>query len=149
MDIILEILTGAGLLLGIMMIHGFGMYQVMRRFEHHWLIYVQETSEFRRQLFFGWLVFLMLLTHLSAVIAWAIALKALHAMADFRTALYFAGETYTTVGYGDIVLPTEWRQLSLFIAISGLFSFGWTTGVLVGMVNKTYEAHFSKIRKPK
>ena len=88
------------------------------------------------------------LHQVDAVIAWAMALKAMHAMADFRTALYFAGETYTTVGYGDIVLPTEWRQLSLFIAVSSLFSFGWTTGVLVGMVNKTYETHFSSMRKP-
>jgi hypothetical protein len=36
--------------------------------------------------------------------------------------------------------------MALFIAISGLFSFGWTTGVLVNMVSKTYEAHFSHLR---
>jgi hypothetical protein len=149
MEVILEILIGASLLVGIMMIHGLGMFQVMHRFEQQWFTYVSEAREFKRQLFFGWLVSLMLLTHLIEVLTWAVALKIFHIIPDFRTAFYFAGETYTTVGFGDVVLPPEWRQLALFIAISGLFSFGWTTGVLVGMVSKTYEAHFSRLRKPK
>lgn len=149
MHTLIEILSGSALLICIMMIHGFGMYLVMHRFEVHWSAYVQENSELKRQLFFGWLVSLMLLTHLIEVGTWAEILKLFKAIPDYRTAFYFAGETYTTIGFGDVTLPDQWRVMALFIAISGLFSFGWTTGVLVGMVSKTYEAHFSHRRNNK
>jgi len=145
MKTLLEILMGSGLLAGVMMIHSFGMYQTMHRFELHWSTLIKK-SELSRQVFFCWLTSLMLFTHLSEVFFWAIILNVLNAMPDFRTAFYFAGETYTTVGFGDVVLPHQWRQLALFIAMSGLFSFGWTTGVLVSMVSKTYEAHFAHRR---
>ena len=149
MSTLLEILFGSALLIFIIMIHGFGMYLAMHRFEVHWTTYVKEKSELKRQLFFGLLVSLMLLTHLLEVGTWAGMLKVLKAIPDYRTAFYFAGETYTTIGFGDVRLPATWRMMALFIAISGLFSFGWTTGVLVGMVSKTYEAHFTHRRNSK
>jgi len=33
------------------------------------------------------------------------------------------------------VLPAAWNMLSPIIAISGLFTFGWTGSVLVGFVS--------------
>jgi hypothetical protein len=88
----------------------------------------------------------MLLTHLIEVLLIALVLFGIHAFLDLRTAFYFTGETYTTLGFGDILLPAGWRQLALFIAMSGLFSFGWSTGVLVSIVGKTYEAQFQNLR---
>jgi hypothetical protein len=149
MKTLFEVLLGSALLIGSMMIHGVGMYKVMHRFEMNWAVFASERNEIKRQLFIGWLITLMLLTHLAEITSWAAILNALNAVPDFRTAFYFSGETYTTVGFGDVVLPPQWRQLALFIAISGLFSFGWTTGVLVGMMNKTYEAHFAHLRNSK
>lgn len=137
---------GSGLLVCILMLHGFGMYQVMHRFERYWTASIKEKSELRRQLFFGGLISMMLFTHLSEVVAWAEILTLFKAMPDFHTAFYFAGETYTTVGFGDVILPLQWRQMALFISISGLFSFGWTTGILVGMVHKIYETDFAHLR---
>ena len=147
MRAILEMLMGAGLLVSILMIHGFGMYFVMHRFERHWPIYINQKSELRRQFFFGFLVALMLITHITEIFTWAATLNLVHAISDLRTAFYFAGETYTTVGFGDVMLPHQWRQLALFIAMSGLFSFGWTTGVLVSIVGKSYEDQFAHLRK--
>jgi voltage-gated potassium channel len=90
----------------------------------------------------------MLSTHLTEIFSWAVILNFVKALPDLRSAFYFAGKTYTTVGFGDVLLPHQWRQLGLFIAISGLFSFGWTTGILVSIVGKSYEAQFSHLRKP-
>jgi hypothetical protein len=33
---------------------------------------------------------------------------------------YFSSITYTTVGYGDLVLPMEWRNLSGIEALTGI-----------------------------
>lgn len=142
-----EIMLGLVLILGSMVTHSVGMYQVMHRFEWNWPTYLHERNEIRRQMYFFYLVSLVLLTHLLEVLAIAIAVWGVGAISDFRTAFYFSGETYTTLGYGDVLLPPGWRQLALFIAMSGLLTFGWTTGVLVSIVGKTYEAQFAHLRR--
>ena len=142
---VVEILLGVSMLLTSMLIHSAGMYLVMHQFEINWPNYLNARNEFRRQLYFFYLVTLILLTHLTEILIIATVINAVHALPDFRTAFYFAGETYTTLGYGDVLLPAGWRQLSLFIAMSGLFTFGWTTGVLVRIVGKTYDAQFAHL----
>lgn len=142
----LEIALGLSINACTLIFHSIGMYFVMHRFELHWSKYLNEKIEIRRQIFFGLLVFVMLITHLFEVTIISGILLAIHAFGDLRTAFYFAGETYTTLGYGDVLLPQGWRQLALFIAMSGLFAFGWSTGVLVSIVGKTYEAQFSNLR---
>ena len=144
---LLEILLGLSLTICTLVIHGFGMYRVMHRFEINWPRFLHEKSEIRRQFYFGHLILLMLVTHISEILLIAVVLFWIHAFSDLRTAFYFTGESYTTLGFGDVLLPSGWRQLALFIAMSGLFSFGWSTGVLVGIVGKTYEAQFSNLRK--
>ena len=142
---VVEVLLGIAMLLTSMLIHSAGMYLVMHRFEINWPNYLNARNEFRRQFYFFFLVTLILLTHLTEILIIATVINALHALPNFRTAFYFAGETYTTLGYGDVLLPAGWRQLSLFIAMSGLFTFGWTTGVLVRIVGKTYDAQFAHL----
>lgn len=143
----LEIILGCFLILCTMTIHSIGMYMVMHRFELNWPVFLNEKNEFWRQFYFGRLVIIMILTHMLEVFLIALVLNGIHAFNSLRTAFYFTGETYTTLGLGDILLPPGWRQLALFIAMSGLFSFGWSTGVLVSIVGKTYEAQFFNLRK--
>ena len=56
---------------------------------------------------------------------------------------FFTGNTYTTVGYGNFILPPGWKMLAPIIAISGLFTFGWSGSVLVDLV-----ARCQKIKDP-
>jgi Ion channel. len=70
----------------------------------------------------------------------------MQAIPDLRTAFYLVGETYTSLGNGDVLLPLGWRQLAMFITMSGLLTFGWTTGVLANIVGKTYDAQFASVR---
>ena len=47
--------------------------------------------------------------------------------------------TFTTLGYGDLVLTGEWRLLASFEeAANGTIMFGWTTAVIVAMVHRVY-----------
>lgn len=147
MQSILEALLGFSLIILAFIIHSMGMYFVMHKFELNWPKYLHEKNEFWRQFYFGHLVIMMLLTHILEILLIALVLCGIHAMTDFRTAFYFTGETYTTLGFGDVLLPAGWRQLATFIAMSGLFTFGWSTGVLVSIVGKTYDAQFSNLRK--
>src|SRR5215471_11473425 len=49
----------------------------------------------------------MILLHLSEIAVWAIFFQRNGTMPDAASAVYFSAVTYTTVGYGDLVLPHE------------------------------------------
>lgn len=46
--------------------------------------------------------------------------------------------TFTTLGYGDIVLGQSWRLLASFHAATGIIMFGWTTAILMTVVQHSY-----------
>jgi len=69
---------------------------------------------------------------------WAILYLALGAIHTLEEAVYFATVTFSTLGFGDIVLDEEWRLLSSFEAANGLVMFGWTTALIFAAVQWVY-----------
>lgn len=55
-----------------------------------------------------------------------------------ESALYFSMASFTTVGYGDIVLGPDWRLISSIEAVNGLLMFGWSTAFIFEMTSKFY-----------
>ena len=53
-------------------------------------------------------------------------------------AVYFSTVTFTTLGYGDIVLSEQWRLLASFQAANGIILFGWTTALVFAVVSRLY-----------
>lgn len=61
-----------------------------------------------------------------------------HILGNIENALYFTTITFTTVGYGDVVLPPEWRLLSSSTAINGMIIFGWSTAFIFEIMSALY-----------
>jgi hypothetical protein len=78
----------------------------------------------------GWIVLL----HLFEIAAWALFYFLRGAMPDLASALYFSAVTYTTTGYGDLVLPPVWRLVGAVEALTGILMCGWSTGFFVAAV---------------
>ena len=132
----LEIALGTLPLMATLSIHGVGMYVVQRAFELYGVrIYRSGNTG---QGFFAAMIALMNATHLVELLVWAATLVALGAVANFRDAFYFVASTYTTLGYAEGMRSHAWRLLGPMIAVSGLFAFGWTTGILVNLVSVAY-----------
>lgn len=68
---------------------------------------------------------------------WAILFFLSGTLSTLEEALYFTIVTFTTLGYGDITLDTDWRLLSGLTAVNGLIIFGLNTAFLVQFVEKT------------
>ena len=51
---------------------------------------------------------------------------------SWNTAVYFSIATYTTLGYGDVVLDEGHRIFAAFGAMTGMLAFGISTAFLVG-----------------
>ncbi|MGV8854390.1 MAG: potassium channel family protein [Devosia sp.] len=62
---------------------------------------------------------------------WAMIYYLLRVMPDFQTALYFSTSTFSTVGYGDVVLNHDWRLLAALESIDGFILIGWSTAYLI------------------
>jgi len=60
------------------------------------------------------------------------------ALPSLEEATYFSVVTYSTLGYGDIVLGPEWRLLASIAAVNGLILFGWTTALVFIVVQRVY-----------
>ena len=66
---------------------------------------------------------------------------AVTSLQNLETAVYFSMATFTTVGYGDVVLVGEWRLLAALEAADGMILFGWTTALIIYVIGAVYEHH--------
>lgn len=83
----------------------------------------------------GWII----LFHLIEITVWALFYLWKDAMPDLPSALYFSAVTYTTTGYGDLVLPEEWRLVGGVEALTGILMCGWSTGFFFAVVSRMLE----------
>ena len=82
----------------------------------------------------GWTVLL----HLVEIAFWAIVYVWSQSMPDMQSAYYFSTVTYTTTGYGDLVLPEKWRLVGGIEALTGILMCGCSTGFFFAVVNRMY-----------
>lgn len=81
-------------------------------------------------------VFALLGLHALQITAYAAMYLWLGEFRDWDTALYFSGSTFTTVGYGDVVLTDERRLLAAGQGVLGLILIGWSTAILVAATTR-------------
>ena len=68
--------------------------------------------------------------------AWAAAFISMGALPNLSDALYFSIVTYTTLGYGDIIVGQEFRIFAAMAALTGLLNLGLSTAFLVGLFGR-------------
>ncbi len=82
---------------------------------------------------------LIILCHMIEIAVWAAVYWWTQSMPGVQAALYFSAVTYTTTGYGDLVLPVEWRLVGGVEALTGILMCGWSTGFFFGVVSRMPE----------
>ena len=83
-------------------------------------------------------VSVLLLLHLVEAGAWAVFYRLSGDFPDLETAIYFSMTSYTTVGYGDVLMPAPWRVLGPIEAAVGILMFGWSTAIIVAAITRTH-----------
>ncbi|MBV1894982.1 MAG: potassium channel family protein [Rhodobacteraceae bacterium] len=74
--------------------------------------------------------------HTAQVWIWAAVYIHYGALADWNDAIYFSLVTYTSLGYGDIVLGPGLRIFAAFASVTGLLGFGLSTAYLVALFGR-------------
>ncbi len=70
------------------------------------------------------------------VCVWAMLFRSLGIFVTWEGAVYFAFVSFTTLGFGDVLLPFEWRLLSGIAAANGLLIIGFYTAFMVEMIRR-------------
>ena len=129
---LLNILVACLLMLLTTIIHGTSMILAFRLGHETWV-----TSQ-RQFVRVSGTVLFMFFVSLLEVFIWAAAYMALGAIKNIEQAIYFSMVTYTTLGYGDVLLDEHWRLLASFEAANGIMMFGWTTAIIMAVVRRVY-----------
>lgn len=124
-------------------IHGLGLFNLNRTMRSEAALerlrHIKPLSP-RGALFTLTIVLAMFMLHGLEIWAFAIAYWLLGAVEGVEGALYFSTISYSTVGYNDTHILSEWRLLGAFESILGVFLLGWSTAFFFRMLGRI-EAH--------
>jgi hypothetical protein len=74
------------------------------------------------------------IAHVVEINLWAILFMMCGEFRYFGTALYHSAVNYSTLGYGDIVMSSEWRMLGPIEAANGALLFGVSTAMIFAVI---------------
>jgi len=110
-----------------------------------WLLHRREELEqsLNRRRFVVLMITLfaaILLLHVIQTSLWAMFYYTQELFSDFETSLYFSMVSFTTIGYGDVLLPRNWRLLGVIEGFSGVLLCGVSTAFIFAVVNAIFQA---------
>ena len=82
----------------------------------------------------------IVILHVAQTSLWAAFYYAQGLFSDFETSLYFSMVSFTTIGYGDVLLPRNWRLLGVIEGFSGVVLCGVSTGFIFAVINAMFQA---------
>jgi hypothetical protein len=131
---VFEIFVGTVILIVVIFLHGAGIRSISLQFSKFWAQVTSATPRWRMNLALAVTIAALALLHFAETLLWAVPLYLRDIIPSMRDSYYYVLESYTTLGEGNVTLPDRWRLLGPIIAMSGLFTFGWTGSVLVSIM---------------
>ena len=77
--------------------------------------------------------------HVIQTSLWAVFYYTQSLFSDFETSLYFSMVSFTTIGYGDVLLPRHWRLLGVIEGFSGVLLCGVSTAFIFAVINAMFQ----------
>jgi len=127
----IQIVVGSLLMIVTILIAGLAFWalEVLLARSHPWLM--RHPQRPKLALVLGVTVLWVLGMVTAGVWMWAFTLRALGVFITMEASVYFSLVAYTTLGFGDILLPQDWRLLAGMAAANGLLNMGLLTAMLV------------------
>jgi hypothetical protein len=77
----------------------------------------------------------VIVLHGIVILLWASCYRCL-CFPSWQSSFYFSASSYSTVGYGDVVLPLKWRLLGPLESMVGMLMSGVSIGLLFAAVTQ-------------
>jgi hypothetical protein len=82
------------------------------------------------------IAWLLIVIHVFEIAVWALFFWWEKCLPDMESSFYFSGVTYATIGYGDLVLPEEWRLFGPIEGLTGILMCGLSTAFFFVIVSR-------------
>jgi hypothetical protein len=128
-----ELTVACGLLAVTVMTHAVGLSVVLRRVSGSSM---SLDTFWRVTLLLVGVAWVLLSLHLVEIGLWALFYWWQRCLPDLESSLYFSGVTYTTLGYGDVLLSKDWRLLAPLEALTGIMMSGLSVSFFFVVVSK-------------
>jgi hypothetical protein len=86
----------------------------------------------------------MIVLHLTEILLWSFFYLRWGCLPDAESAFYYSGVTYTSIGYGDLVLAKPWRILAPIEGLVGILMCGLSSGLFFAVLMHTYQLRHGK-----
>jgi hypothetical protein len=86
------------------------------------------------------MIWWLILLHLAEISIWGLFYLWRGCLPNAEAAFYFSGVTYTTLGYGDVVLAKPWRLLGPIEGLMGVLMCGLSTGYFFVVVSRIHQS---------
>ncbi len=137
---ILQIGIGTALIVASTLIAGAGLMVLEKALKRSLTWLLRPPHESRMLVLFCAVVLWFLLIVTAAIWLWTAVFLALDLFTTVEAAFYFSIVTFTTLGFGDILLPQNWRLLAGFAAVNGLLMIGLQAAVLFEVLYRARQA---------
>ena len=137
----LKLATGLGMMVLTIIIHALFMVAGVKAAEWRRSRFGDVGKEMVKAVLLSVLTVWMFLAIVLEVGLWALLYlfnPLITALPNLETAFYFSMVTFTTLGYGDVVLTGQWRTLASIQAANGVIIFGWTTALIFYFIQHIY-----------
>ena len=139
-----EISVAALIVSGCLLLHVAGLLLMAE-----WLLQRREYLERKgARIAFGILMILLfsgiMLLHTIETGLWAVFYHTRGLFKDFETSLYFSLTSYTTIGYGDVLLPQRWRLLGAIEGVSGVLLCGISTAFIFAVMSAMFQIQLQR-----
>src|SRR5271170_6558771 len=92
------------------------------------------------------IILVSLVAHLIEIALWAAVFMICGEFHEFSMAYYHSAVTYTTLGYGDLIMSPKWRLLAPMEAANGILMFGVSTAMIFTLILRLTQARFVDLR---
>jgi Ion channel len=133
-----ELLVAFGIVAVCVVIHVAGMLLFAEWLARRKTIVESKTGLTNHALLLILVFTVIIFFHVTEVALWAVFYWGRGLFQDFETALYFSFINYTTIGFGDVVLPQRWRLLGAIEGISGILLCGLSAAFIFAIVNVVF-----------
>ncbi|WP_420431984.1 ion channel [Hyphobacterium sp.] len=93
-------------------------------------------SPLRQGVFIVMIVLGLVVIHGVEIMIYGVSYHALGVFPTFEAALYYSTSAFTTVGFGDLAIESEWRLLGALEGLNGFLLIGWSTAFLVAVIGR-------------
>src|ERR1700751_3365857 len=84
------------------------------------------------------IAWLLIVIHMFEIAVWALFYWWEKCLPDAESSFYFSGVTYATLGYGDLLLPKEWRMFGPLEALTGSLMVGLSIAFFFAVLSRKF-----------